>query len=206
VDWSATISLAKDVILSLAGITGSVVAIVGLNTWRRQLKGQVEYNLARRILRLTFQYRDAIAKVRAPFMFTYEMPQPPTDQAAKMTPDQIQFYGFSKAYEKRWEGIVETRKALHPDLLEAEALWGRELAQRFAVLFDLEAELGRYISDDLRLRNPDTSRHDQKVIAEIQGRRRNVQYAVSGTDDEYEKELSEGIKCIDGYLKVHLQR
>jgi hypothetical protein len=204
--WSTIIATTKDIILGVAGITGAIVAIVGVNTWRRQLKGQVEYDLARRLLRLTFQYRDAIDRVRNPFIYSYEMPEPPLDQAAHMNRDQIEFYGLSKAYKKRWDGVVETRNALYPDLLEAEALWGRELGQHFSVLFGLETELSQYISYYLRLRNPDAPRHDKEAIAEIHKGKRDVMYGVLGTNDEYKKDFSEGIKQIETYLKTHLQR
>ncbi len=54
------ISVVKDIVLSGAAITGAVVAVKGLGTWQRQLKGQSEYELSRRILVTVFKYRDAI--------------------------------------------------------------------------------------------------------------------------------------------------
>ena len=95
------ISLAKDLILSGAAITGAVVAIKGLSTWRRQLQGQSEYDLSRRILVSLFQYRDALNSVRNPFMWNNEMPSPLEGEAKLMTREKIQYYGTSKAYEAR---------------------------------------------------------------------------------------------------------
>ena len=65
------VTLAKDLILSGAAIVGIYVAIKGLGTWQRQLKGQSEYELSRRM------YRDAISGLRRPAMGTPELPTPP---------------------------------------------------------------------------------------------------------------------------------
>lgn len=45
----------KDLVFTGAAITGAVVAVKGLGTWQRQLKGQSEYELSRRILVTLFK-------------------------------------------------------------------------------------------------------------------------------------------------------
>ncbi len=77
--------------LSGAAITGAVVAVKGLGTWQRQLKGQSEYELSRRILVALFKYRDAITGVRHPAMWAYEMSSPPEEEATKMSREQLRF-------------------------------------------------------------------------------------------------------------------
>ena len=125
------VSLIKDVVLSGAAITGAVVAIKGLGTWQKQLKGQSEYELSRRILVSVFKYRDAINGVRHPAMWAYEMPSPPEDEAKAMSREQICFYGTSKAYQARCYKVQTERTSLYADLLEAEAIWGNELKELF---------------------------------------------------------------------------
>ena len=129
--------LLKDLILSGAVITGTVVAIKGLSTWQRQLKGQSEYDLSRRILVSLFKYRDTINGVRYPVMWAYEMPTPLDEDAKGMSRDQISFYSTSKAYQARLDKVQNVRTNLYADLLEAEALWGDELKELFKVVFDL---------------------------------------------------------------------
>ena len=46
---------AKEIILTIAAIIGVVVAFVGLRTWRKQLKGNTEYELARRFLHSVYR-------------------------------------------------------------------------------------------------------------------------------------------------------
>jgi len=118
------VTLAKDLILSGAAIAGAVVAVKGLGTWKRQLRGQSEYELSRRILVTLFKYRDAIAGVRHPAMWAYEMPIPSEDESKNKSREHVKFYGTSKAYQARWDKVQTERTSLYADLLEAEAIWG----------------------------------------------------------------------------------
>lgn len=206
IDWSLVTASLKDLILVGAAIIGSVVAVKGLSTWRRQLRGQVEYDLARRMLRITFQYRDAIDGVRNPAMWTAEMPAPPEEKAKTMSPAQVHFYGRFKAYEKRWERVRDARTLLYPELLEAEALWGNEIRDRFAPLLKLENELFRRIQNQMELENPDVPREDKEAIRGLIDRKRDIIYDTLSDDDAYKKEFNEQVDKIAATLKVHLRR
>jgi len=98
-DLPEFLTVMKDIIFIGVGITGAVVAVKGLGTWQRQLKGQSEYDLSRRLLVALFKFRDAINGVRNPMMLGHEIPIPSEDEAKKMSHDQISFFGTSKAYQ-----------------------------------------------------------------------------------------------------------
>ena len=121
------ISIAKDMVLIAAAVIGSCVAIIGLNTWQKQLKGKSEHDLSRRLLVSLFKYRDAINGVRHPAMWAHEQPSPPEGEAKNMSQEQIRYYGTSKAYQARWDKVQKVKSDLYADLLEAEALWGDEV-------------------------------------------------------------------------------
>jgi len=125
----------KDVILAGAAIVGACVAIRGLSTWNRQLKGSTEYDLARRLLKLIYRLRDAINQVRSSLMWAYEMPVPFEEEAQRMSSEQkhyyglsraYQDYGLSRAYQARWQKVADIWSEIQAELLEAEALWGSE--------------------------------------------------------------------------------
>ena len=199
------ISLAKDLILSGAAITGAVVAIKGLSTWRRQLQGQSEYDLSRRILVSLFQYRDALNSVRNPFMWNNEMPSPLEGEAKLMTREKIQYYGTSKAYEARWNNVQKERTNLYADLLEAEALWGKELNGLFKVVFLLQHELFICINHYLEVINPDADDMSKKAIHSIKNKSRDIMYSdLSDEGDDFQKDLIASIKNIEKYLKPNL--
>lgn len=72
-EWQGRISLIKDIVTILVALVGGGVAIYGLISWKRQLKGKTEYELARRVLRAVYRLRDAIRGIRNPLQSTGEI-------------------------------------------------------------------------------------------------------------------------------------
>jgi len=201
----AILSVIKDIILVGVAITGAIVAVKGLGTWQRQLKGQSEYELSRRILVSLFKYRDGISGVRYPVMWAYEMPSPPVEDAKSMSSQQISFYGTSKAYQVRWDKVQEQRTALYTDLLEAEAIWGNELNGLFKTIFELQHELFTRIQHHLELINPDTDEAMKEAVRKIDKENRDIMYdCLKEEPDEYKSDLLDAIASIENYLKPKL--
>lgn len=199
------VTLIKDLILSGAAITGAAVAIKGLSTWKRQMKGQSEYELSRRILVTLFKYRDAIAGVRHPAMWAYEMPSPPENESNNMSREHIRFYGTSKAYQARWDKVKAERTSLYADILESEAIWGDELKKLFKTLFNLEHELFISVMHYVELINPDTDDASTEAIGKIDKERRAIMYDdLSEEGDDYRKDFQRGVEAIEKYLKPKL--
>lgn len=205
--WTELVALLRDLIISGAAITGAVIAIKGLNTWQRQLKGKSEYDLSRRILISLFKYRDAINGVRNPAMWSYEMPHPPEDEAKNMSRDEISYYGTLKAYEARWDKVYTEKTNLYADLLEAEALWGTQLKEYFSEVYNLENELFSYIRNYLTVSNPKTNNARKEAIEKILHKKRDIMYDDFGEDEkeEFKSELKNGIDKIEKYLKPKLR-
>ena len=195
----------KDLVLLSAVITGAIVAVKGLGTWQKQLKGRSEYEISRRILVTLFKYRDAINGVRHPAMWGYEMPLPPESEAKEMSSEHLQHYGTSKAYQKRWDKVEEQRTTLYADLLEAEAIWGAKLQDLFKVLFKLEHELSIRIRHYLELINPDTNQNKKDAIMRIDDKSRDIMFDMLGEEpDEYKQDILDAISPIELYLKPKL--
>jgi hypothetical protein len=93
----------KDLCLAFAAVGGFVIAVLGLRTWWRELKGKTEYDLARRILIATYKIRDAIQNVRNPFMSTSEY----ASSESRKTQRETQNEGIAQAYQKRWDSVNE---------------------------------------------------------------------------------------------------
>lgn len=194
-----------NVILTVVAVIGATVAIKGLNTWQRQLKGKSEYDLTKSLLTSLFRFRDAINGMRTPTMWASEVPKPPEDEAETMSFDQIRFYGTSNVYQARWDKIQQERTNLYGDLLEAEALWGEELVDLFKILFDLQHELLVCSLHHIELVNPDTTPAKKEAIYKMDKKRRNVLYDdLSEEGDDFKKEFQAGIKRIEKLLKPKL--
>lgn len=200
------ITIIKDIVLISVAITGAIVAVKGLGTWKKQLTGKSEYELSRRILVSLFKYRDAIDGVRHPAMWVYEMPSPTVEEAKSMNDEQISFYGSSKAYQARWDKVQEQRTSLYTDLLEAEVIWGPELKDMFKVVYDLQHELFTCIRHHLELINPDTPESKKEAVLKLVHKNRDIMYDdLSDEPDEYKSDLLNEISHIENYLKSHLK-
>lgn len=199
------IALFKDITIPVTAITGAIVAILGLNTWKRQLKIQLEHDLSRRILITLYKYRDRIDGVRFPGMWPHEIPSPPENEVKKMSDEQIQSYGTSKAYQARWDKVQFERNFLNADLLEAEAIWDDKLKNLFAKVFDLEFELFICISQYTGIKYPDEASKD--TIRNTVNKNRDIRFDyLGGKADEYKQEFNDAILEIEKYLKPKLIR
>lgn len=185
------ISVGKDILIAVAAAVGATVAILGLNTWNRQLKGSAEYDLARRILKIAYRLRETIKEVRHPVMWAAEMPDPPVEEAKTMSGEEIFYYRNSRAYQARWQKVSNVRTDLQADLLEAEVLWGDELKKRFNALFKLEHELFVAVQSHLRLINPKESEAAKTTIEKRQMEGRDILYdSLEEDGDEFTGDIS----------------
>jgi hypothetical protein len=114
-----------DIVTALAAGIGAVVAVVGLNAWKKQLKGKTDYELARRYLRAVYKIRDAIKFVRNPFISLGEMEQALKERGSNQsTSDHKE---TSRAvYSVRWKKVTEAGSDLTLELREAEVSWGKD--------------------------------------------------------------------------------
>ena len=205
--WSETLSIVQGIVVSCAAITGSIVAVRGLSTWKKQTKGHADYELARRILISLFRLRDAIDAVRHPMMWAHEIPLPPEDQAANMEQNKIDHYGRTQAYQARWDRVQKERTNLYADLLESEALWGLELKTLFGDISSLQHELWLCVHRYLEISDPDTDAETRKALRDIKNSERNILYDnLSESGDDFKNEMHAAIERIEAYLKPKLIR
>ena len=200
-------TFAKDVVIATAAAIGAFVAFRGLSTWNRQLKGGVEYDLARRILKCTYRMREAIKGVRNPVMWGNEMPTPEESKAAVMTGAQLRHYGKANAYQKRLDVVAEKLSDLQTEILEAEAIWGRIIYEEFEPLFKLQRELQSSVYAYVSGSNPNEPEHMRAAFREMQRNQRDILYDLSNsTPDEYSLNISLAIENIESFLKTHLRK
>jgi hypothetical protein len=201
------VTVAKDIVLTVAGVIGAYVALRGLNTWNRQLKGGVEYDLTRRLLKQTYRLREAIKGVRNPVMWGGEMTSPSEEEAKDMSREQLRFHGLANAYQKRWDKVTEVRADLQTELLEGEVLWGQEIHNRFEPIFKLQHELYVAVHFYVTVCNPDTPEHSRDAREKAMGKNRDILYDISGeTEDEFSNDVTQAVKSIEAFLKPHLRK
>lgn len=193
------LAIAKDVILAITGIIGSVVAIKGILTWKRQLRGRVEYDLARKLLTSTYKLRDSISYIRSPLMFGGEMEDPPENSPFAATEEGKRYYNSMTGYRKRFESANSVRAELLADIHEAEAVWGNDIRSRFNVLLSLLNELSVEIASYLDDKNPVAYRSE--VPKDEVKRRMGIMYEMNDiTKDPFGQRVVLAIEKIEEAL------
>ena len=113
------------IISALAAIVGATMAVIGVNAWKRQMKGKTNYELARRYLKAVYKVRDSIKEVRNPFISIGEITSSLKDSG--LSEDEYKDHQKSNraVYSARWKRVVEAASELDVELLEAEVIWGK---------------------------------------------------------------------------------
>lgn len=147
-----TVRMLKDGATGTAALVAAYVGLKGLDAWKRQLRGTSDYKLARRLLKLTYQARDKIQRIRAPMKFGAEFEQALEEQDIDLEegeePTKLQ--KTEAWYQMHWEGLNEILSDLKVAQLEAEALWGPHIPEVFSSLNEVIGELQVAISQQLR--------------------------------------------------------
>jgi hypothetical protein len=195
----------KDIIITCAAAIGAIVAILGLKTWRKELRGKTEYDLARNILRTTYRVRNAIQIVRNPWMTTSEY-SPKTEPQDSNISENKSNDAVTYAYEKRWEYVSKALVDLDVYILEAEALWGSSILEKVKPLHKcvsiLLANLNMY------LRSLHDRRYAERLNDKFYEKVNDIIYSKSDDPekDEFYKEVIDAVKGIETIVKPHLER
>ncbi len=195
-------SLIRDIILSITGITGSVVAVVGLGSWKRQLSRKSDRELAKEVLIGVYSLRNAVSHVRSPFMFSSEMTPSEENLKKAVNDDHKEMMRVDFAYQNRFKEISDVRAKLDEKIVESEILWGKEIRENYNHLIQVVGELFTTINiylDDIR-----THRDSRMTKTEIMNRDR-ILYGIGGSEDEYWNRLLSSVKSIEGLVKIKLK-
>ena len=182
--------LILEIINTLAIVGGAIMAVIGVNAWKKQLKGSTEYELAKRYLKSVYKIRDAIKFVRNPFISIDEMAVALKENGVE-NPDYSNNQQTNRVvYSVRWKKVMEARTDLDVELLEAEVLWGKEAVN---VVSDLNAQINKlYISLKMFL--------EERSIKP----NRDIIYDM-GDQDTFNPEVKKAIEKIESFIKPHLK-
>lgn len=152
------VQLVTDVIVAAAALGGVIIAGLGLHTWKSEMRGRDEYDLARRILTAVYKVRNVTRHVRESAMHSGEWRDRPgrnsTDSITN--PIETDWEDTAYAYQRRLDGLRAELDRLDLALLEAEALWDDLLKRPSEEIQKCCRELAGAIRRYLRARMPNT--------------------------------------------------
>jgi hypothetical protein len=115
------ISVTKDIILIFAAIATAHVAINGLQSWSRELKGKADFEVARNLIRSVYKLRDELRYCRSPWVQMGEFPE---GYDSNNRSPEIEARAYAYIYSNRWKPVSAALQDFESQALEAEALWG----------------------------------------------------------------------------------
>ena len=198
--WSFTI---VDVVTALLAAAAVWLAWGGLTTWRKQLKGTAEYEVARRLLHSTPKVRDNIKHARNAVIFAGELHSDLSEFEIEGDSLTASRYDKNRAvYGRRMEYVDASVTELTTTLTEAEVLWGIDIHETFDPLFKSVNDLRRAVILFIRW-----SELDRRVSAEKRKEVESTIYdAMEGeADDDYANELIRAVDKIRDYCKLKLK-
>ena len=184
IDWQLT----KDVIQAasaIATLVGVVVAIIfgwlGLDTWRKQLRGGHDHTLALKMLVSLYKFRDEVRSARRP-MFS--------------VPD------LSKSLSLRHENATSKKIDIEVLLHECDAIWGEELRQKTEVLLSLYEELLVDVEHYIYASNPNTTPDNLDMYIKFHGERSKVMLDNGSMEsNDFNSRFSVALLEVEQYLK-----
>lgn len=184
---------------SLAALAGVIIAAMGLQTWRRQLLGRNEYEIARRFLRAAYKVRNEVANVRAPFVSSGEMavafqeagvePEGPTDPR-----------GEGLALQRRVNRLDDALADLEVEGLEAEVLWGRPALDAVLRIRNLVREL----KSNIRIHLRETEHPPRAFDLERYEKRMALIYGVGDEEDDFWGIILDWVGSMEDLLRPRL--
>ena len=124
----------SDIAVAAAALTGVWIAWQGLQTWKQQLRGTEDHDLARKILSSIIRFQDNFALLRS------------TQIPLGVSP--------GKAYEDRWAAFHQEASNLGVSLDEASILWGDKFSDLRNLLGQVVTQT-RYAMEDFVIRRDD---------------------------------------------------
>jgi hypothetical protein len=187
------ITATKEVLLALAAVGTATVAAFGLNTWKRELRGRVTFEVARELAKATYKLRDEIRFCRSPFISAHEFPDGDSGSAA----------AYEHLFNRRWAPVVDAVSAFETAALEAEAMWGKECRvltdKLIGCVKTLRVAMESFVED--RLVDGRNFQNDKDF-----GRRTRADAfgSYDSTDNELSRSILAAVAAIESMLKPRL--
>jgi hypothetical protein len=198
------IAATRDIIIALAAVVTATVAVKGLNTWSRQLRGTADFQVARGLAKATYKVREKLQLCRSPYLSDQEFP-PKYHGAESKRPPERDAKGYAFVYSNRWSSVWEAIQEFDVGALEAEALWGKSIREATDSLRKVVREVN--VAIDAFIENAASGGEDFSRDAEFGKKMRSIISALpTNSENILNQKLAAAVQAIDDQLRQHLER
>jgi hypothetical protein len=193
-------TLIKDAVVAIAAAVTATVAVRGLSTWNRELRGKATFEVARSLAKAAYRLRDEINLCRTPFLAAAEFPE---GYGSKKTAAEVA-NGLAHVYGTRWNKVWDALQNFDTNTLEAEAIWGAEVRVRTDALRRCVTELRIAIDAMIEDAAVGGANFDSDKAFGLE--MRSKVSTASSKDNTLTKNIESAIKGIEAVVQPHLRR
>jgi hypothetical protein len=192
-------------ITAATAVFAVIVAKKGLDTWHRQMLGQADHALARRILLAAYTVRGAFRSARSPMMTGGELAAAAAKRGIEkfdhLNPEHSKVATETAYWTRFWE-VADAWNKLHVELIEAEAIWAERKVPGSEELrikiVDLEVALMEYLDKDTQQGGPEYAERMKSLRSVI------VSKGSIDSPDEFMAAVNKAIETMEGCVRPRL--
>lgn len=201
--YEEMLTVIKEILICIAAITTTIVALFGLYSWKRELHGKTKFDTARKLVRATYQLREVMRECRLPFTSANEYPKDYNDFTAKNDP-KIDGDAWQYIYRNRWAPVSSALITFDEAVIESEVIWGNCIKIKTDKLRQcvhrLYASIDAFISD--KYSNGKNFKSDSEFAKSII---ENIWYKIKDAD-QLSIDIKVAISSIEKEIRPHLKR
>jgi len=199
------ISLVSDVIVALSAACVAVIALVGINRWRRELGGKAKFESARDIMLLSLKLEANFEWARYPLSTSWESTE--RKRRDNESPKEGELLDQWYLRRLRLQPLLENLQRIQELSWEAEALLdtesSKQVSEAVKMFKECWAELSTAIEDYFSIRHEEivkgSAYGDQNWLRELS----KEIYATS--NDRMSNKVSQAKERLLGVLKAHVK-
>ncbi len=188
----------KDLVLAFAAIITVCIAINGLNTWKRELRGKAVFSKSHELIHSAYKLRDEIAKARNPWISLHEI-----GDAVPIKTDLEQAEEMQKVYAKRWSYVLSALSEYEAQMLQAEALWGPKIKEVTSSLKRCATDLYVAMGEDVG--NLASGGQSFKADPEYADEVRTTVRDIKHKNNKFTSRIEDSIQELEARLRNNLQ-
>jgi hypothetical protein len=198
------VSAISDAVLALAGVVTAGVAIVGVKSWARELRGRATFEAARSLVRATYKLREAMRIARSPLIRAHEFPED-YEHSPRQQSNEAESRAYAHVFNRRLAPMWDAFDDFDAQTLEAEALWGPVIRTKTdllrAAVRKLAAAAEAFVDNEASGRENFAS--DQEFGRRI---RSDVFAGADPKGNELSEAVAAAVKAIEDELRPHLRQ
>jgi hypothetical protein len=196
------IKIFTDIVVAIAAVFTSTIAYKGVNSWRNEVQGRADFEVARNLLAATYKLRDEIGFCRSPFIRANEFPEGFVT-LSNGNQSMESYEGYAHVYSNRWRPVVEALQRFDSVALEGEVLWGEKCHEATDAFRGCLVELNSAIEAVI----DDKASHGEnfKSDKDFAKRMRDIVSSSGGEKNEFSNAVNSAVQKIVAQVRPHLR-